>query len=258
MKQKPSLATIKANQAQEVKVCGYNACRAIFAQRPTDIVRVYVTEKTLPDFGDILKWCAKNRKAYHVVSEQDLEKVAATKHHDGVCILAKRQSKGSSENLVARLRSDKKIDCIVFLDGVQNPHNCGAILRVCSHFGASTVVVDDKKTPKLSAAAYRTAQGGAEDVELIGVKDPMATIKDLKGFGYKIIATSDQAKASVFKQKLPAKVVFIFGSESSGVSPKYIDAADANLLIPHTGQVKSLNVASAASIFIAEHWRQNH
>ncbi len=258
MSKKPSTATIKSNQSQEVKVCGYNACRALFKQRPKDIVRVYVTENTLHDFGDILKWCAGNRKAYHVVTAKDLEKIAATKHHEGVCILAKRQSTSSIEALVARLRDSKGSECIVFLDGVQNPHNCGAILRLCSHFGAKAVLVDAKKSPQLSAAAYRTAQGGTEDVELIAIKDPLETIKTLRSFAYSVIATSDQAKTSLFKYKLPPRVLFIFGSETHGVAKKYLDAADATLLIPHTGQVKSLNVASAASIFIAEHWRQNH
>ncbi|NBQ52397.1 MAG: hypothetical protein EBU49_02285 [Proteobacteria bacterium] len=86
MEQKP---ISKADRKAEQKICGFHACMAVFHNRPQDIIRAYVTEGTRKAFGPMLKFCAQNRLAYHLVEPADLAKVAESDHTEGVCILAK-------------------------------------------------------------------------------------------------------------------------------------------------------------------------
>jgi tRNA G18 (ribose-2'-O)-methylase SpoU len=83
----------------EIKVYGRNACAALWQHRAADIVRVYVTEPMLKDFGPLLKWCAKNKKAYHVLDNASMEKVAQSVHHEGVVILG-GETGGASPQLL--------------------------------------------------------------------------------------------------------------------------------------------------------------
>ena len=256
----------KTKENNEVKICGERACRAVYKQRKDDIIRVYLTEDRLVDVNDILKWCASTRRAYHIVDEADMKKIAQTKHHDGICFLTREEKKVDQNNLIRDLSSSllvkSKSACIALLDGVQNPHNLGAIVRTASHFSVPAVIVaqsGEKDGVKLSTAAYRTAQGGTEDVEIIGVKDLAASIVELKKQGYKVYGTSDhKAKKNLFKTKLPEKTLFVFGSETAGISNRLLDLCDEIIIIPHSGTVKSLNVSSAFAICIAEYWRQIH
>ena len=146
----------------ENKVYGENACRVAFLQRPEALVRLYLSEQMAPKFADLMKYLAANKKAYHVVSEAELEKVAGSQHHGGVVLLVKRKPVVSLATYLTQ-NGRKKQDCLLALDGVGNPHNLGAIARSCAHFGISGIVMKD---PDLLAhgAAARTAEGGVEFV----------------------------------------------------------------------------------------------
>ncbi len=87
-----SAKVLKQNRQEEAKIYGENACRVAFVQRPQALVRLYLSEQMAPKFADLMKYLAANKKAYHVVSEAELEKVAGSQHHGGVVLLAKRKA----------------------------------------------------------------------------------------------------------------------------------------------------------------------
>jgi TrmH RNA methyltransferase len=120
----------------EIKICGVNACHAVAAQRPDDVRRVYINSANLQDFGPFLKRCAGARIAYHVVEDAELEKITQSVHHEGVCFIVREKAPTSLRQLLA-VQGPR---VLVYLDGVQNPHNLGAIVRVCAHFGAVGVL----------------------------------------------------------------------------------------------------------------------
>ncbi len=87
-----SAKVLKQNRQEEAKIYGENACRVAFVQRPEALVRLYLSEQMAPKFADLMKYLAANKKAYHVVSEAELEKVAGSQHHGGVVLLVKRKA----------------------------------------------------------------------------------------------------------------------------------------------------------------------
>ena len=253
-KAKPQAAKpVKSVLEDESKVYGENACRVLFSQRPAAVVRLYVSEKLAPKFADVMKHLAAAKKAYHIVDEAELEKVAASQHHGGIVLLVKRKPIPTLANYLNQ--KGKKRDCLLALDGVGNPHNLGAIARTCAHFGITGVIM---REPQLlhSGASLRTAEGGGEFVEALKCDDMPLALRLCKEAGYTLVTTSSHGGQSLYQTALPEKVVIVFGEEMFGVSKNVAKAADIALQIPGTGKVESLNVSVAASLILGEWYRQ--
>ncbi len=241
----------------EVKLYGVNACQTLARRRIEDIVRVYVTEERIKNFGHVLSWCAQNKRAYHVVTGDEMEKIAETMHHEGVCMLAKARRMADFTTLVGREKSETGASSILFLENIGNSHNLGAILRVASHFGVTAVVVvsEDSTVKSMAPSVFRVAEGGAETVDVAFVNDAVRALRALKHAGYTLVATSSHMKDSLYTSRLPQRVVFLFGSETNGLSTQSLREADKRVAIPGTGNVESLNVSCAATAILGEFWR---
>ncbi|OGT22104.1 MAG: hypothetical protein A2V90_04195 [Gammaproteobacteria bacterium RBG_16_57_12] len=242
---------------REVKYYGTAACQALWQQRPHDVIRIYIEEGRVPLFSAMLKWAAAQRKAYHIVTAQDLEKVTESVHHQGICILARARATVLFADLIRNVRQKKRPQLLVYLDGVENPHNLGAILRTCAHFGVRHVLGPALRLPQLSPSACRVAEGGAEYVDLVYLDDPVKQLHELKRSGFSVIATSVAHGASVYNCSFSANVVLVLGSEVEGISAQLLHEADARLQIPGSGDVESLNVSVACAVLISEFYRQH-
>jgi TrmH RNA methyltransferase len=193
-----------------------------------------------------------------VLEAAELEKVAASVHHEGIVILAQERPFLDEDSLAARLSKAPTGTAALYFDGVKNPHNIGSILRVAAHFGVPAALGRQGELSRLTPAALRVAEGGAEHVELCPLAQPEKTLPSLAKAGWPLIATSSHEGQSLYETKLPHHAIFAVGNEVSGMSPKLMRSADLLIKIPGTGAVESLNVAACASILLAEHWRQHH
>jgi TrmH RNA methyltransferase len=249
----PMAKPVRTVMDDETKVYGENACRVLFGQRPEAVVRLYMSQKMAPKFADVMKYLAANKKAYHIVEDVELEKIASSTHHGGIVLLVKRKPVQSIASYLTQKR--KKVDCLLALDGIGNAHNLGAIARSCAHFGISGIVMKD---PDLLAhgAAARTAEGGVEFVEGLSCDNLPLALQLCKQAGYTLVTTSSHGGVSLYSSQLPAKVVIVFGEEMFGVSQSVAKSADIALQIPGTGKVESLNVSVAASLILGEWYRQ--
>ncbi|MCB1148913.1 MAG: hypothetical protein KDK48_02005 [Chlamydiia bacterium] len=200
-----------------------------------------------------MKWCAQQKKAYRVVSVEELSRITGSVHHEGVCIVAKELQPLSFSECVNSLK-DPKI-CLLYLDGVQNPHNIGSILRTCAHFGIPYILGD--RLPILSPSACRIAKGGAEVVKLVQLDKPSAAIQKLKEMGFSFVGTSSHGGASLYRTPLPPRTVLAFGAEDKGMSPALLKQTTLNVQIPGTNAVESLNVSVATSLCLGEYIRQH-
>ncbi len=132
-----------------------NACQALFQSRPEAIVRAWFIQSVTPRFKEALRWMAANRKAYHVVDEAERRKPPAPSTTAASASLIKKRHGTSVAQWVAKAGEE---DCVLALEDVGNPHNLGAIMRSCAHFGVKGVVVQDAGVLE-SGAAIRTAEG---------------------------------------------------------------------------------------------------
>ncbi|RVU40597.1 tRNA/rRNA methyltransferase [Rheinheimera riviphila] len=251
---KVSAATLKQHRLEETKVQGENACRVCFTKRPQSVVKMYLEASMASKFADVMKYLAANKHAYHIVDSSELEKVAGSQHHGGVVLIVKRKPDLS---LAAYLAANKhlKQDCLLALDGVGNPHNLGAIVRSCAHFGIKGVIMTQPYLLQ-SGAAARTAEGGVEFVEGLSCEHLPLALQLCKQAGYSLVTTSSHAGVSLYQSQLGSKVVVVFGEEMDGVSTQVANSTDVALQIPGSGQVESLNVSVAASLILGEWYRQ--
>lgn len=241
-------------EGDELRYLGKNACLALFAKRPDDIVRVYVLRELASEFKPLLEWCTHNRKSFHLVDEPDLERLTDSVHHQGIVMVARARQFVSDKRFFGSLGASRTL--VLFLDGVGNPHNLGAILRTAAHFGVNFVCVPEEELSRISPAIYRTAEGAAEVVSIVRVEDTEKFLDTLQGMGFHLYAFEAPNSQSVFETRLNEKAVFVFGSEVDGISPIVRTIVETKLAIPGTGAVESLNVSVAAAIAMAEFGKQ--
>jgi TrmH RNA methyltransferase len=235
--------------------CGLRACTALFARRPEAVVRVYVSAARRQQFAQLLDWCARERRGFQVVADENLKRITGSIHHEGVAILARAIPQQNLEDLLRQ--SDAVVPGpILYLDGVQNPHNLGSILRTAAHFGCLAVAGRVGELPPLSAAAVRVAEGAAEFVPVCALADPPGDLGRLRRQGIRIAVTSSRRGESLHATDLGGRIVIVLGSEGEGVSPAIDALADLRLRIPGTGTVQSLNVSVACGVLLGEAWRQ--
>ena len=231
---------------------GVRACEAVFARRPQDIVRVYLTAEQQRRFAPLLAYCAKQRRGFQVVESDNLARISGSQHHEGIAILARACPRWSAADLERSAAANQLAGPLVYLDGVQNPHNLGAILRTAAHFGSGAVLGLRGALPPLSPAAVRVAEGAAEFVPVCDLDDPAVSLARLKAHGFRVVTTSSHAGEPVAAARLGRRVILVLGSEGQGVSRPIASVADAAVRIPGTGAVESLNVSVACGILLAE------
>ncbi len=233
---------------------GVNAVRAVFAQRPEALRKLWLSEERVDAMRDVLKWCASHRVGYRIVPDDDLRKLAASSHHEGVVADVVRAPMPRLEEWLSTRPAGR--DCALWLDGVGNPHNLGAILRSAAHFGVGALLIPRDSDLQVSGAAARVAEGGAEAVTLVRLPAADRALSMLRDAGYITAATLVDGGDDLFALDLLQRLVYVMGAEQSGMDRGLAASCDLRVSIPGTGAVESLNVASATAVLLAA-WARN-
>ena len=241
---------------RELRLYGFNAVQAAFARRPEALRKLYLSDARVADLKAMLKWCAANRIGYRVVPEDDLRKLAASTHHEGIVADMLREAPMEFDAWLAALPEGPV--CAIWLDGVGNPHNLGAILRSAAHFGASGLLLPPHSDLQLSGAAARVAEGGAEAVPWVRMGDAASDIDALHRAGFILAATLVEGGDDVFASPSPSRLIYVMGAEQAGMDRDFASRCDRRVSIAGTGAVESLNVASATAVLLAAWASRQH
>ncbi len=218
---------------------------------------MYLVEARIPALQPLLAWCVKHRLGYRVVEEGDLDKLTGSRHHEGVCCDLARSPPLDLGHLLAMVLEAPAPSLLLWLDGVGNPHNLGALLRSAAHFGVDGVIVPAQSGLEVSGAAARVAEGAAEVVPFVQVATAADALYALQLHGYTLAATVPRAGVSLYDTPLPPRLALIFGAEGDGMSATLIAAAQQRLTIPGSGAIESLNVSASVAVVLGEYWRQH-
>lgn len=238
----------------ELRLFGLNAVRAAFAARPDDLRKLWLVAERMGELRELLAYCVANRRGYTIVEAEELAKLAGTQHHEGVVLSMRRPEERPLSSFLRELEPGPTQ--LLWLDGVGNPHNFGAILRSAAHFGVAAVLLPKESPLALSGAAVRVAEGGAEALPLVRMGRSDNAITQLQGLGFQLVATVVRGGESLYERALPARCVWVLGAEGEGVDPALAAAATRRVVIPGSGRVESLNVAAATAVVLAEWSRQ--
>lgn len=238
-------------RGEELRVYGMNAVQAVFARRPQAIRKLYLSPDRIGQLQPLLKWCVAQRIGYRVVEDEDeLRRLSASTHHEGVVADVLREAPRALSDWLEALPVGPC--CALWLDGVGNPHNLGAILRSSAHFGVAGLLLPEASTLSLSGAAARVAEGGAEHVPMVRLGAAQDAIARLRDAGFSLAATVVRGGDDLFAAALPSRLVYVLGAEGSGMNEALAAASDLRLSIPGTGAVESLNVAAATAVLLAQ------
>ncbi|MBM3351622.1 MAG: 23S rRNA (guanosine(2251)-2'-O)-methyltransferase RlmB [Betaproteobacteria bacterium] len=144
----------------------------------------------------------------------------------------------------------------LILDGVEDPHNLGACLRVADAMGVHAVIAPKDRAVGLNATVRKVACGAAETVPFIAVTNLARTIRELKEAGIFVVGTTMDAPGTLLNTKLNGPIAMVLGAEGDGMRRLTTESCDALVTIPMFGSVESLNVSVASGICLYEVRRQ--
>ncbi len=182
-----------------------------------------------------------------------LDRLAATRDHQGVLALAAARSAVTLDSILHLAPSP---GLIVLLDGVEDPHNLGAILRSALAAGAAGVVIPERRAAGLTETVARSAAGALEHIPVARVTNLARTMQELKDAGYWLIGLDERAPTPYTKADFHLPTALVLGGEGSGLHELTRKRCDSLISIPTQGPVRSLNVSVAAGIVLFEVVRQ--
>ena len=145
---------------------------------------------------------------------------------------------------------------LLVLDGVQDPHNLGACLRVADAFGVHAVIAPKDRAVGITPVVSKVASGAAETVPYIAVTNLARTLRELKEHGIWIVGADQAATAQLYDAKLSGPLAWVLGAEGEGMRRLTREHCDELVRIPMAGTVKSLNVSVAGGVCLGETLRQ--
>jgi len=184
---------------------------------------------------------------------QQLDRLAATREHQGVIALAAAKPTVELEDL---LRQKNEQGLLVLLDGVEDPHNLGAIVRTSLAAGASGVVIPERRAVGLTDTVERAAAGALAHLPVARVKNLVRAMEEMKEAGYWLVGLDERAEKTYTDVDLKGPVGIVMGGEGEGLHELTRKRCDFLVSIPTTGPVRSLNVSVAAGVILFEAVRQ--
>ena len=203
----------------------------------------------------ILREAKKQDCIINFVSSQRLDEISETKKHQGVIANASAYEYADVDDILKKARDKGEDPFIIILDGIEDPHNLGAIIRTANQAGAHGVIIPKNRAVGLTATVARTSAGALNYTPVAKVTNLARTMEDLKKEGLWFVC-ADMDGELMYDLKLTGPIGLVIGNEGNGVGDLVKKNCDFVASIPMKGQVDSLNASVAAGILSYEIVRQ--
>lgn len=244
--------------AQALKVLfGFHAVSVRIKTHPKSVLEVYVD----PSRRDarMRQFVSKATEAGVRIIEADgarLTKLSASHGHQGVVALAEIINTQDSLDQLLEQLPEGVAALLLVLDGITDPHNLGACLRVADGAGVHAVIAPKDHAVGVNATVAKVASGAAQTVPYFMVTNLARTLGELKERQIWVIGASDEAPTTLYESDLKGPTALVMGAEGSGLRQLTRKSCDALVKIPMLGAVESLNVSVASGICLYEALRQ--
>ncbi len=243
-------------------IIGRNTVKeAVLSGREIDTIYVLSTAE-----GSILSIVSKARERgipVRRVPRQKLDELARpffaadkTARHQGIVARVAAVEYGSMQEIFALAERKGEPPFIIALDGVEDPHNLGAIVRSAEVFGAHGVLLPKRRSAGMTAAAAKAASGAEEYIPIVKVGNLVAAIREIKEKGV-FVAAADMDGQRADTADLTGALLLVIGAEGKGVSRLARETADFVVRIDMAGKINSLNASNAAAVLMYEKRRQD-
>ena len=219
------------------------------------IEKLYCISGTDPQIGYIIS-AAKQKKIKVVTAEKALlDKLSPTGRHQGVLAVATEFLYSTVNDILNTAKEKNEPHFIVILDGVEDPHNLGAIIRSCESAGVHGIIIGKHRATGVTDTVVKVSSGAVQHMRIAKVTNINDTIRELKDKFINIYA-ADMSGKLMYGADMRGDLAVIIGGEGSGVHALTLKLADKVISIPAKGKVNSLNASVACGVVVYEAVRQ--
>ncbi len=243
-------------QPPEDLLYGRNPVReALRKGRP--ITRVWLSrEENDRVAAEIIGYCRQGNIPFKMVDKVFMDRLCCGMMHQGFAAQAAPKEYTPWQDMVAKAQAAGEVPLLVLLDGVEDPHNLGAVLRSVEALGAHGVVIPKHRAAPLTSGVARASAGAWEYVMVDRITNLSRAIDEMKDAGLWVMGATAEASQTIYQTDWTGPVALVLGGEDKGVSQLVRKKCDMLVSIPMAGQVNSLNVSAAAAIVLSEINRQ--
>jgi 23S rRNA (guanosine2251-2'-O)-methyltransferase len=236
-------------------VYGLHAVSAALRRRPQAVSEVWLdSRRDDPRARSVADLAKAAGVRLQETDSQRLDGLAKGGRHQGVAAFVEPFALAASlDELLDDLAEPA---FLLVLDGVQDPHNLGACLRVADAMGVQALIAPKDRATGMNATAVKVASGAAESVPFIAVTNLARALRELKDKDIRVVGTAGAESAVLFDSTLSGPLALVMGAEGEGLRRLTRETCDELVSIPMLGQVESLNVSVAAGICLYEARRQ--
>ncbi len=237
-------------------IFGFHAVLSRIRQNPQGVQEICVDkERSDARMKDLLALAKEKNLRVMQLERARLDGMAGNGRHQGV--LARVEDTPIPYlDIHDVLESLDEPPFLLVLDGVEDPHNLGACLRVADAMGVHAVIAPKDRAAGLNATVRKVACGAAESVPFIAVTNLARTLRELKEAGVWLVGAVAEAEGDLFSTRLEGPIALVLGAEGTGLRRLTAETCDALVRIPMFGAVESLNVSVASGICLYEARRQ--
>ena len=234
---------------------GFHAITSRLRQAPESVSEIYIdAERNDARAKDLRKLAERLNVRLIPVDSKRLDGMAAGVRHQGV--VAQAGVLEMPKFIEDVLESIEEPPLFLILDGVQDPHNLGACLRVADGAGAHAVIAPKDHAVGINATVAKVASGAAETVPYFMVTNLARTLNELKERDIRVVGTAEDAPRSIYELDLVGPLALVFGAEGKGMRQLTARTCDELVHLPMHGAVESLNVSVASGVCLYEAARQ--
>lgn len=242
-----------------MRIFGFHAVLARLRRAPEGITELYVdASRADPRMRELTKLARGASLLVHEVDGARIERLCAGKRHQGVMAFVEDALASLTlEELLDQIeQSQNSSATLLLLDGVTDPRNLGACLRVADGAGVAAVIAPKDHACGLTEVAIQTASGAAESVPYLMVTNLARTIDTLQEHGFEVVGTADESEHDLYGISVGRKMAWVLGAEGKGLRRLTRERCDHLVRIPMAGTIESLNVSVAAGVVLYETLRQ--
>ena len=237
------------NEASENAVAGRNAV-AELVRSGRDIDKIFVKDgEWAGAIKDIVAEAKERGIPIVEAGKQKLDKLCGGVAHQGIVAIAAEKQYCTVEDILDAAREKGEDPFIVIADGINDPHNLGALIRVADGAGCHGLIIPNRRSATLTAVVSKASAGALAHMPVAKVSNIATAVEQLKKAGVWIYS-AEAGGSDYTETEIVTPAAFVFGSEGDGVSRIVKDKSDFILSIPMRGQVNSLNVSSAGAVIL--------
>lgn len=222
-----------------------------------EVNKIFIGENVTRDrvLNEIISIAKRNKTPVQNVGKSKINDLAETNNHQGIIAMVAAKEYVTLEEIALK-KPLSELPIVLMVDGIEDPHNLGAIIRTCDAVGVVGVVIPNRRNVGLTGIVSKASAGAVEYVPVTRVTNLSQTIETLKEMGFWVVGCEARGEKNIYEVDLKMPLVLVIGGEGKGISRLVQEKCDFLVKLPMIGRISSLNASVAASVCLYEALKQ--